>query len=262
MARIFLTLTLITILHVFVGCHGIDSGASQLVTARARLTDGAEMIVPAEASEVDFVEEVAINRQAYKQGLEALVGYYAKMGNNMKLKWAENELAALNGISKSQFSYIIEANIGGANLKAVTSIAEADYMYNDALKTEKKAGGLIILKNEDMLRMALDKYNQIISKHPSSDKIDDAAYRIGKISEHFRDYSIALLYYQRAYQWDPETIYPARFKAAYILDTRLSRRAEALELYRLFIGEKSGHYSYKDFAKIRIEELSGEGGSK
>ena len=41
------------------------------------------------ASEADIVEQLAVNRQAYRQGLEMLVQHYIKMGDNMKLKWAE-----------------------------------------------------------------------------------------------------------------------------------------------------------------------------
>ena len=90
----------------------------------------------------------------------------------------------------------------------------------------------VVLKDENLLRMALDKYNQLISKFPTSDKIDDAAFRAAGIYEHFKDYSIAVQYYQRTYQWDPQTIYPAKYKAAFILDQRLHRRAEALQLYQ------------------------------
>ena len=57
----------------------------------------------------------------------------------------------------------------------------------------KKARELIIITNEDMLRVALDKYNQLIRKHPPSDKIDDAAYRAAGIYEYFKDYTIAIL---------------------------------------------------------------------
>jgi tetratricopeptide (TPR) repeat protein len=107
-----------------------------------------------------------------------------------------------------------------------------------------------------MLRLALDKYNQLIKKYPTSDKIDDAAFRAGGIYEYFKDYTIALLYYQRAYQWDPDTIHPARFKAAYILDKRLHRRAEALELYQQVAKKKGQHGKYKVFAENRIRELT------
>jgi tetratricopeptide (TPR) repeat protein len=108
--------------------------------------------------------------------------------------------------------------------------------------------------------LALDKYNQLIKKYPTSNKIDDAAYKAGGIYEYFKDYSIAVLYYKRAYQWDPMTIHPARFRAAYILDRRLARRVEALELYEEAI-KTEGRYeklvTWREFAEKRVKELSG-----
>jgi hypothetical protein len=65
------------------------------------------------------------------------------------------------------------------------------------------------------------------------------------------------LCYQRAYQWNPQTPHPARFRAAFILDKRLSRRAEALELYQQAL-EKEGQQNFemKSFAERRIRELT------
>jgi len=161
-----------------------------------------------------------------------------------------------------QYNYIIEASVAGPDLKASTSIAEADVLYKEGIGLEKRAGLLPILKNEELLRLALDKYNQLIKKHPSSDKIDDAAYGAGIIYEHFKDYTIALLYYQRTYQWDPDTSYPARFKAAFVLDKRLHRRDEALVLYQeavKAIKKEGEHQQWKEFAEKRIREFSESG---
>ena len=98
--------------------------------------------------------------------------------------------------------------------------------------------------------------NQLIRRHPSSNKIGDAAFRAGGIYEYFKDYTIALLYHQRTYQWDPETIHPARFRAAFILDKRLHRRAEALEVYQQAVKKESRYEIWKEFAEKRIRELT------
>jgi len=258
MARIVFIAVLIVLLNVLVGCHRVDSGRGQLLPARTKTSVDSAPAVVADARETDIVEQTAVNRQAYRQSLELLVGYYTRTGNNMKLRWAEKELAALNAIP--QYNYIIEASVAPSNLNASTSIPEADELYNDALQFENRAGPLPFIKNESLLRLALDKYNQLIKNYPASNKIDDAAYRAGTIYEHFKDYSIAVLYYKRAYQWDPMTIYPARFRAAYILDKHLARRAEALELYKQAI-KTEGRYdklvSWKEFAEERTKEVSG-----
>lgn len=254
MARITLNTILIVLLVVLVGCGGVDKGKGQLVPTSVKKFAYSGEAQKIDKEEIDAVEEVAVNRQAYRQGLKSLNAYYDKMGNNMKLRWAQKELNSLDAIP--QYKYIIEAEVAGPNLKADTSIPEADTIYQEAVHLEKKAKRLILIKNNNRLRLALAKYDELIRKHPSSDKIDDAAYRAGGIYEYFRDYSIAILYYKRAYQWDPDTPYPAKFKEAYILDKRLYRRVEALDLYKQAVEEQSQHKKWVKQAEKRIKELS------
>jgi len=254
MARVVLTAVFIVLLNVLAGCAGINTGRAQLVPEPTNDLCGAEAVKTITAAEADIIEQVSISRQAYRKGLESLVEYYTRNGNNMKLAWSKDELAGLEKIP--QYKYIIEAIVAGPRLKASVSITEANYMYHDALGLEKKAGRLIVIKDKNLLRLALEQYNQLIKKHPSSDKIDDAAYRAAGIYEYFKDYSIALLYYQRAYQWDPATIHPAMFKAARLLDERLHRRAEALELYQKAVQNPRLKTNYKKLAENRIEELT------
>lgn len=254
MARIILTISLAAIMNVLVGCYSPDSGRSQLVPKGLKELEKAAVSVPAGADEADIVEEIAIDRQAYKEGLQTLIEYYNSTGNNMKLQWAEDELARLKQVPK--YNYVIEASVAGRDLEATASIAEADYWYDLARRLEKEAGKIPVYTDENKLRLALAKYNNLIKKHPSSDKIDDAAYRSGAICEHFKDYSIALLYYKRAYQWDSETPHPARFKAAHILDKRLHQRDEALELYKQAVAANAASAAQLEYAQRRIEELT------
>jgi len=254
MAKAILTVLLIVLLNVLVGCRSADSGESQIMPSSIKAAAGkvsAAQVIG--AREADIIEQIAINRNAYRQGLEALIGHYKNTGNNMQLVWAENELKQLNDMP--QYNYIVEASVAGPSLRAVSTITEADYMYDDALRTEKKARGLIVIVDEDLLRVALDKYNHLIRKHPASDKIDDAAFRAGGICEHFKDYTIALLYYQRACQWDPDTPHLARYKAARILDRHMSRRAEALELYKQSLEKEALNQNQKELVETRITEL-------
>jgi tetratricopeptide (TPR) repeat protein len=242
---------------VLVGCQDVDRGKGQLIPQTGRQSLGPASVVNiADTSEVDIVEQMSVNRQAYRQGLELLAGYYLRTGNNMKLEWAQKELAALNTMPK--YNYIIEANVAPANLKVSASIPDADNLYYDAQQLDKNAGALPVLKNENQLRLALEKYNELIKKYPSSDKIDDAAFNAGVIYEYLKDYSIALLYYKRAFQWDPETIYPARFRAARVLDKNLHRNDEALQLYQQAVkteGQFEKYREWKEFAERRIQEM-------
>jgi tetratricopeptide (TPR) repeat protein len=243
-------------LNVLVGCQSANTGRAQQVPRDVRTIGPTAVIDISQMSEADIIEQMTVNRQAYRKGLELLVGYYTKAGNNMKLQWAKKELAALNSMTK--YNYIIGAREAPANLKVSASIPEADDIYFDGLELDKKAGPLPVLKNENLLRLALEKYNRVIKEYPSSDKIDDAAYKAGVINEYFKDYNIALLYYTRAYQWDPDTIYPARFSAARVLDKQLHRYAEALELYQQAVkieGRFDKYREWKEFAQRRIKEL-------
>jgi len=251
MRRMILAATLFVLLHVLVGCS-VDAGRSQFVVP-AR-TDTSPIAELANAGEGDIVEHVAINRQAYRRGLEALIGHYTAAGNDMKLAWAKRELAALDAVQ--QYNYILEASLAGPGLQADTPIPEADELYDRAFRLEKKAKALIIINDDNLLRQALIKYNQLIKRHPASDKIDDAAYRAGTIYEYFCDHSIAALYYQRAYQWNNEIDYPAAFRAAFVLDSRLFRRTEALQFYRIAVKRQAMFENQREFAEKRIQELT------
>jgi tetratricopeptide (TPR) repeat protein len=258
MARLVLITLISVMVCVLVGCHGIDTGRAQIVPPRMATTSGPAVDL-SKTPEADLADQVAVSRQDYRRGLEMLIQHYTKTGNNMKLTWAQEELSALDSMPK--YNYIVEASVAGPNLKASKSVAEADYLYNDAVRLEQQAGQFMVIKDDNLLRIALDKYNQLISKFPSSDKIDDAAFRAAGIYEHFKDYTIAVLYYQRTYQWDPETIYPAKYKAAQILDLKLHRRAEALQLYQEALQQitKLGqHPQWQQYAENRVKELAGE----
>jgi len=256
MARIVVTCVLIVFLSVSVGCQGPDSGRGRMVATGPGQRSAPPSIISTDASEADMVEDMATNREGYRKALELLAGYYMKVGNNMKYEWAQKELDAFNTMPK--YRYILGPEAVAANLKPSASIPQADDLFYDAQDLEKRAGPLPPFRDKNMLRLALAKYDELITKYPSSDKIDDAAYYAGVIYEDFKDYTIALTYYQRAFQWDPDTIYPARFRAARVLDKNLHRNAEALKLYQDAVqteGRFEKYREWKEFAERRIAEL-------
>jgi tetratricopeptide (TPR) repeat protein len=257
MAKRFFIVIFIVSLLALAGCTQPDSGVSRVLPPRTSPSLGTGSSVKlTDAGEIDIVEQIAANRQAYREGLERLVRFYSKTGNNEKLDWANKELKALNVMP--QYDYIVPV-VAPKTFRATTSIPDADLIYEDALLQKNQAERLgQLLVNKDLYRMALKKFDDLIKKYPSSDKIDDSAYQAGEISEYFKDYSIALDYYQCAYTWDPDTPHPARFRAAKILDKQMHRNAEALELYKKAV-EIEGRYGkyreWKDFAEERIEDL-------
>lgn len=254
MARIVYATVLVTLVSIMAGC---PSAGPYVVPEPVRPPT---ISVPAGATETDLVEELVVSRQEYQKGLEQLVGYYTKTGNNMKLQWARRELNAFQTMTK--YNYILGPTPGGQ--QATTPIAAADSLFYDAQALENSAGPVIGLRDKNKLRLALQKYEQLIKDYPSSDKVDDAAFQAGVILEELGDYMVALDYFKSAFEWDPETIYPARFKAAYILDKQLHRYAEALQLYQeaLKIDARfDRHRQWKDFSEQRVREIQklGEG---
>ncbi len=253
MARQTWGFLLITLACVLCGCNA----GNNFEPPRTTMTlSNAGIVDLSTATEVDLVEKVAVGRQQYEQSLELLVDYYARTGNNARLGQAQKELTGLK--SMPHFAYIPEAYAPDASLKATMSIPEADAMFMDAEQMRKEASKLgPLLTNKNMLRLALDKYMQLIARYQNSDKIDDAAFEIAEIQRQFKDYSTALLYYQRAYQWDAATPHPARFQAARLLDDYLSRRDEALQLYQQAIQLEGTRFpQWKEYAETRIAELT------
>ena len=263
MAKRFCIVILIISLLVLAGCSQPDSGVSRILPPRTSPTLGTGSPVKlTDAGEIDIVEQIAANRQAYREGLERLVKFYTRTGDNEKLNWANKELKALNVMP--QYKYIVPV-VAKKSYRATTSIPDADLIYEDALLQKNRAEKYsLALVDKDLYRMALRKFEDLITKYPNSDKIDDSAYMAGEISEYFKDYSIALDYYQLAYTWDPDTSHPARFKAARILDKHMQRNAEALALYIEAV-EIEGRYGknreLKNNAEERIKDLqkSGQG---
>ena len=223
--------------------------------------DGVEVpdIMIADAAEVDLVERLLMHRALYHRSLQALHDYYRDRGYHAKRVWAEHELADVNRIKP--FRYLLSAEIPSDRLVPRDSIAEADQLYESGLALLGQGGhGTPVFYRENKMREALAVFRQLIQEYPSSDKIDDAAFYCGEIhKEYFKgEEPIAVRWYERAFTWDPQTPYPARFQAAVVYDYRLHDRDRALELYHHVIRLEAGNKSNAAFAMRRIEELTGD----
>ena len=250
MARMILAAALLVSTFIVVGCEGPGPGGSMRMLERPRATRIPDM---ADTGEMDIVEQVISNREAYRDSMNMLIQYYTETGNHEKYLWARKELSDLN--TMAQYNYVSEAIISGSDLVASDSILEADFLYQQALDLKKKAGP--VLRNKKTLRLALANFNGLIRMHPSSDKIDDAAFQAGDIYQRFKDYTIAIQYFRRTYQWNPATPYPARFREGFILDKMLLDRAGALDAYTRAIEstEPGQHLTWVKFAEKRIRIL-------
>lgn len=238
---------------------GLLSGCSNPRVTDVHLTDSElariqQGVLMPDAREVDYVEQLAAARGGYKQALLDLIAYYESTGNATKLQWARTELKTFEQMVR--YSYLMPGEWLPENLSASESIPEADQLYDQAMGLYRQSGGLILVVNEALLRQALQLFNQLITEYPTSDKIDDAAYRAARIYEHLKNYELAAVLYQRTFQWNPDSRYPARFRAAYVLDRRLKMRADALALYKLAVEKESMYQNNTQYALERIQQLS------
>ncbi|MHC4118427.1 MAG: tetratricopeptide repeat protein [Planctomycetota bacterium] len=250
MARIVFATALITLAAMLAGCQ-VRGGAREFADPESPTNTQ----IASGPTESDLVEQMASARQTYQKSLEQLIAFYAMTGENVKLKRTRRELEAIMLFRSGCPS------VPPVQYQATTAIPAADELYYEAIAAERsrpRPGGYTEANSNEGLRLTLQKYNRLIRDYPSSDKIDDAAYRAGVIFEELEDYVVALEYFKLVFKWDAETIYPARFRAARILDQRLDRYAEALELYQQAIDIEATfdrHKHWKEFAEQRISEI-------
>ncbi len=205
-------------------------------------------------NEVDLVEDMVAKRKEYYNALKDLGDYYKSANADRRLSMLNKELKVLGSVS--QYNYLESSTISRTDYVAADSIEEADEIYYEAQRLDSKGRLLGVAFKKTMLRAALAKYNELIKKYPTSDKADDAAYKAAEIYKYFGDYYPAAIYYQRAFEWNEYTTYPARFKAAWILDTKLDKKSEALELYKQSILLEKRFSDNIDVAKARVKTLS------
>ena len=250
----FRTAVLVVVGLALVGCQEKAKKGDRYMAdpsiAETAQTKG--LFVPG-TKEVDLVETMAGFRNSYRNSILDMIEYYKRTGNNTKRLWAQSELKSLD--STQQYEYITLGITAGPDLRATASIPQANVLFDDAMKLYKNAKWLVVITDGGKLQQALRKFDEIIRKYPTSDKIDDAAYRAGKIYDHFKDYEIAVVYYQRAFQWNSEIKQLARYRAAYILDQILHMRKEALPIYQLSLKKERLDEDKTEFVKTRIKQL-------
>jgi len=248
------TIALTLVVFALVGCdENIKKGERYMVDPSIRETvETTGLLVPM-AGEIDLVETLAGYRNSYRSSIVNLMEYYRSAGNNTKYLWAKSELKSLD--SMEQYRYVTLGDTATATLKANNIIPAADVLYADGMALYGDAKTLVIVSDAGKLQQALRKFDELIRKYPTSDKIDDAAYRSGKIYQHFKDYEIAVVYYQRTFQWNSETPYPVRYKSAYILDRKLNKRKEALVLYQMALEKEQRYIENMEDAQMRVKQL-------
>lgn len=249
-------------LAVLVGLTGCHSGVLRLPRAEKVFPDPlvvAELADQQRPTEVQLVEQMAQHRRSYEEYLERLEQFYDLQGNQLKATWAISEQKKLKRGPRRE--YLVMAEVAGPDLRATESIPEAQQLYSDAIKelmaARSKFGKMFI--DKEKLYGARDKFIELITEYPQSDKIDDAAFQIGEIYRHYlKDYPTALLYYQRVRQWDPRTPLPVSDAMARIYDHHVHDRIKALNYYRQAIELESAFPANMVYAENRILKITEE----
>lgn len=203
--------------------------------------------------DLPLVEKVIAARKQYQQALEQLREYYLRTGDVERQHWVEEELVGFHRITKR--AYILELDVPPPTLKPEHNIPEANELFRRAMQFKGRGYGQ---EYEDNMRRAELLLQQLLTYYPQSDKIDDAAYQLGEIYENrpFRQYRRAAWYYERSFQWNPNTSNDARLRAARIYDRILQERGKAIQLYREVINHDADPQRVEE-ARRRLKELSG-----
>ncbi len=215
------------------------------------------------------VEEMHRARQGYIDVLWRLEKLYLELGDVNRANWARAQRERTEAVTL--YPYLSEQP-GEARVDVAPeiSIPEADALYDRALAKLNEIRGLPLVGFLEgaraRAREALEMFQELLRKHPKSDKVDDAAFFCGEIyKEYLRkddpDDELSIKYYRWAVQLDPGTPHAARFQWAVVEDFRRHNRKEALELYHRVLTEETHNASNLRFAASRIEQLTDEEGS-
>jgi tetratricopeptide (TPR) repeat protein len=178
--------------------------------------------------DVQMVEHVLAARKDYQESLEALRAYYVKAGEIDRARWAEDELLQYHRTSK--YAYRLDLEVPPPNLQPLYNMPEANELMRRAIGYKDKGWGTTYIDNQRRAEILLQ---QMLTKHPQCNKIDEAAYMLGELYESsaFRQYPRAAIYYERCFQWNPKTHHDARLRSARLYE-RLSERGKAVEIYK------------------------------
>ncbi len=247
--------SVVLMMAVLAGCQQAGpADGQQAMGDPLKLAAGADL---QRNTEVQLVEQMAQYRAKYREHLVVLKQFYDQQGNQLKSDWAAQELKELDLLPQRE--YLVIAEVSGPELRAFESIVAADVLYQDAIKQVKDGRGIMatVLVDKKKLAGAVDMFNSLITNYPTSDKIDDAAFQVGELYRHYlNDPTRALLYYQRVWQWDPQTTLPARYAVARIYDDVMHDRIKALQFYEMVISLESGYPENVVYAQSRIAKIS------
>jgi TolA-binding protein len=205
----------------------------------------------ARKSDVQMCERLLAARKEYQATLEAMRAYYIAIGDIERARWAEDELLQFHRISKQAFR--LELDIPPPTLQATYNIPAANELYRRAIGFKDKGWGSDYIDNQRRAELLLQ---ELLTSHPQSDKISDAAYQLGDIYESraYKQYARAAAYFERCFQWNPKTAFDARLRAARLYERVLNDRGKASDIYRQITEHETDERRLEE-ARKRLTEL-------
>jgi tetratricopeptide (TPR) repeat protein len=205
------------------------------------------------ADDFPLVERVIAARKQYQFSLEQLREFYRRSADVERARWVEEELIGYHRITKR--AYILELDVPPPTLRPEKTIPEATDLFRRAVAYKMQGSGT---SGDDNLRRSELLFQQLLATYPQSDMIDDSAFHLGEIYEGrvFNQYRRAAMYYERTFQWNPNTESDARLRAARLYDKTLLDRPRAVQLYRDVVNRDSNQKRV-DEANRRLRELAG-----
>lgn len=204
-------------------------------------------------SDIELVERVIGARKAYQAALQELHRFYVRSGDRERAEWAEEELRAFSRVP--QAAYRLDLDVPSPMLKPLYNQPEANELYRKAMTYKDRGLGSEYADNQRRAEILLQ---QVLTEYPQCNKISDAAYQLGELyqSRTFRQYRRAAVYFERCFQWNPNTQFDARLQAAKLYDRQLNDKTRAMELYKLVL-EYEADNTRRLEAERRIKDLSG-----
>jgi TolA-binding protein len=214
--------------------------------------DNSKNPTAANNTDIDKVERVIAARREYQKSLEVLRTHYIAVGDIERARWAEDELLQFHRVLKQSFR--LELDVPPPTLQASYNIPQANEMYKQAMTYKDKGWGTEYIDNQ---RRAELLFQKLLSDHPQSDKISDAAYQLGDVyeSKAYREYDRAAHYFERCFQWNSKTQFDARLRAARLYERSIGERNHAIDIYRQVVNIETDPKRIEE-AQKRIAELS------
>ena len=211
----------------------------------------------ADADAALLVEYVVAARLKYLKAMDDLLSFYQSSQDRPNVERVETVLDVFNPIYT--YMYYLSAEIPSADLRATEPILQATDLYDKAMKAYKDSkkpwvvGGTAQVKHVHAIR----DFREVVEKYPKSNRISRCAFFIAEIYRKYKEYDRAVVWYDRAWQWDSRTPDPVRYRAATLYDFKLKNPIKALEYYKLAV-ELDRDRENINYARERIKDLGRE----